>query len=141
MAGASLRESAASQHGRAPAHRNGGASLSGTQQSPADRRVRVRITSFADRLDQRIFNWRTSCEVTERILKCNDDPTLVMREVIWAMTELSESQAFPNHLGLRILHSRFCGRQHRFSIAATNGGRDRRDESCRRRLAYWVRVA
>jgi hypothetical protein len=57
------------------------------------------------------------------------------------MTEPRESQAIPHHLGFRLLHSRFCRRSIASLIAAANGGRDRRDESCRRRLAYWVKVA
>jgi hypothetical protein len=36
------------------------------------------------------------------------------------------------------LNSRFCRRQHRLLIAAANGGRDRHDESCRGRSAYWT---
>jgi hypothetical protein len=91
LAGTGLRESAASQHGHAPAHRDGGPPLSSTKQRPADRCVGVGITAFADRLDQRIFNSCATCEVAERIMKCNQDPPLLTHEVIWTMTEPCES--------------------------------------------------
>jgi hypothetical protein len=100
----------------------------------------LRTPPFADRLDQGVFDWRATYDVAERIMKCNHDPPLLSHE-IWTTTEPCECQAIPHCLGLRLLRSRFRRRQHRLLIAAANGGRDRRDESCRRRLAYWVRVA
>jgi hypothetical protein len=111
LAGAGLRERAASQHGHAPAHRDGGAPLSSTEQRPADRCVGVGIAPFADRLDERIFNWRATREVAERIMKCNHGPPLLTHEVIWTMAEPCESQTIPHRLGLRLLHSRFGRRQ------------------------------
>ena len=92
------------------------------KQRPTDRSIGVRISSSADRLNQRVLNRRPYREVTKGILKCDQYPALLMHKFNRAFAKPCAPKTGAHRFGIspEVLVG---GRQHRVSLGKVGHAR------------------